>query len=277
MNSSLPKNLHLLCQYVPSITRVASDLKMNRQQFYRYLNGQSEPPLRKLRAMADYFGLEESEMLLPHEEFRTIVAVRGVDRILSDPFAAHVSDQFNVNPTTTKKLRPLLGHYYVYVRAAEVGGKVNRSLLWLTEKDGFIRTKSLENYAKVEYRNRRILKYRGFAYTLGQELYVHERELFAGRMSWNTVLGLTDNDQFSIYSGLTLGVTSANQRVISAYRIIWQKIPEGTPLRQMIANCGIYDPDSDQISDSVRNAIINDVREDEIGFAARPWRMSVFR
>src|SRR5438094_593554 len=271
MRSSLPDNLRLLCQYVPSITRVTSDLKMNRQQFYRYLNGHSEPPLRKVRAMADYFGLEESEMLLPHEQFRAIIAIKGVDRVLSDPFGAHVAQQFNVGPETLKKNRPILGFYHVYVRAAEVGGKVNKSLTSLYERDGFIHSKSLENYTSVEYRTLRLLKYKGFAYTVGQELHVNEREVFAGRMTWYSILSMTDNDQFSILSGLSLGVTSANQRAISAYRIIWQRIPPGTPLREMVNNCGIFDPGSCQISESISRAIVNDVREDEIGFLARHW------
>lgn len=274
MHSNLPENLRLLCQYVPSISRVAKDLQINRQQFYRYLNGQSEPPLRRLRLMADYFGLEDAEMLLPHDEFRAIVAVKGVSRSLLDPFGAQVAGQFDITPDSIKRLRPYAGLYFVYLRAAEVGGKINKSLMRMREQDGFMRITSLENYAGIEHRSKRRLRYEGFAYSLGQEIYVQEKEVGAGRMSWTSIVNMADDDQFSILSGLCLGVTSSSQRMISAYRLIWERVPPGTSIGGLLRNWGIHDPNSEMISPSARAATVNDIREGEIGFAARPWRVT---
>tara|TARA_R110002020_G_scaffold77450_11_gene195503 strand:- start:1537 stop:1731 length:195 start_codon:yes stop_codon:yes gene_type:complete len=55
----------LLCSYAHSITEVCEKLSINRQQFHRYLNGQSRPSHRNLRNICDFFGVDVSTTWAP--------------------------------------------------------------------------------------------------------------------------------------------------------------------------------------------------------------------
>lgn len=272
-NLDLPENLRLLCSYAPSISQVARDLNMNRQQFHRYLNGDNEPSLRKLRTICDYFGVEESEILLEHKEFKDIVAIKNPQPSLSDPFGNFVAKIHQVNPTSTNDLRDSLGYYYSYVMTQELGGQVLRALIHMFAMNNYVYVKTVENYSNVKHRKRNILKYTGVAYHSGQEIIVHEREVFAGRMMWTTVLNPTDNDQFSIMTGLSLGITSSNRRDIAAYRVVWERLDGDASLREMLRGCGVYDYDDEQISKDIRRAIQNDIAPKEHVLIARPWEV----
>ena len=57
MATDFSANLNLLCSYQRSIAEVCRKLKLNRQQFNRYLNGQSRPSRHNMRRICDYFGV----------------------------------------------------------------------------------------------------------------------------------------------------------------------------------------------------------------------------
>jgi len=270
---NLPKNLRLLCSYAPSISRVCRDLKMNRQQFHRYLSGANEPSLRKLRVICDYFGVEESEILLNFNDFRDIVAIKNLRPSLPDPFGNFVAKMHQINPTSTSDLADTLGYYYTYVMTQELGGKILRALARLYTLNDYVYVKTVENYSNVKHRKRDILKYSGVVYHTGQEIVIHEREVFAGRMMWTTILNPTDNDQFSILAGLSLGVTSANRRDIAAYRVIWERLDSEVSMRDMLQGCGVFESGSKQISEDICKAIENEISPDENVFISRPWEI----
>jgi hypothetical protein len=110
-------------------------------------------------------------------------------------------------------------------------------------------------------------------YHTGQEIVIHEREVFAGRMMWTTILNPTDNDQFSILAGLSLGVTSANRRDIAAYRVIWERLDSEVSMRDMLQGCGVFESGSKQISEDICKAIENEISPDENVFISRPWEI----
>ena len=75
------RNLRLLIGYSPSITQVCREIQISRQQFSKYLSGRSAPRLRSIQRICDYFGLEEWELILPHPEFRKLIAIRPPENI----------------------------------------------------------------------------------------------------------------------------------------------------------------------------------------------------
>ena len=73
---NLSDNLRLLCSYKKSISNVCRDLKINRQQFNKYLSGKTAPSSNNLRKICDYFGVEEHEIMLPNQDFNDLISAR---------------------------------------------------------------------------------------------------------------------------------------------------------------------------------------------------------
>ena len=63
------ENLRWLCGLRKSVSFVARELGINRQQFGRYVNNKSYPNTYSLIAICDYFNLKAVDFELPHREF----------------------------------------------------------------------------------------------------------------------------------------------------------------------------------------------------------------
>ena len=70
-------NLQFCCDHYRSVSEVCRRLKVNRQQFNRYLAGTAAPSRHNHRRISDSFGLEEHELLMPHEAFAATFAQRA--------------------------------------------------------------------------------------------------------------------------------------------------------------------------------------------------------
>jgi len=269
--TNFTRNLRLLCNYSPSVAEVCRRLEINRQQFHRYLSGDSRPSRRKMQTICDFFGVEESEILMEHGEFHQIIAVRKQSRTSPDPFGSFIVDLQSINPRSTRQLEGFLGHYYSYFCPVEFPGKILRSLVSVFSRAGFVYVKTIENYSAVKRRKRAILKYTGIAYHTGERIVVHEREAYVGHMLWNTILAPSRPDQSSVLTGLTLGVSSGPKRDIACYRVAWDYLGEPADIRARLAGCGLFDLGSPIIPRDIRAAISNDVGADETAFVARDW------
>ena len=63
------ENLRWLCCLRKSVSFVARELGINRQQFGRHVNNKSHPNTHNLIAICDYFNLKAVDFELPHSEF----------------------------------------------------------------------------------------------------------------------------------------------------------------------------------------------------------------
>ena len=59
-NKQLAANLRLMCNRYTSIADICRQIKINRQQFNKYLSGQSSPSLHNLHRIAEFFGVDEA-------------------------------------------------------------------------------------------------------------------------------------------------------------------------------------------------------------------------
>lgn len=269
--TDFPKNLRLLTTYAASIADICRRLQVNRQQFHRYLSGAARPSARKMLKICDFFGVEESEILMDHTHFREIIAVRRPGGVPPDPLGAFVANLHRINPRSTRQLELYLGFYYSYFRPVEFPDMVLRSLVSVFTRAGFVYCKTIENYSAIRRRSRKILKYTGVLYHTGERIIVHEREAHVGQMMWTTILLPSRPDQMSVMSGLTLGVSSGVRRDVACYRVIWESLGDQIDIRLALAGAGLYDLNSPVIPRDIRAAISNDAAESEGAFVARPW------
>lgn len=269
--SNFQRNLRLLTNYSASIAEVCRRLEINRQQFHRYLSGAARPSPRKMQKICDHFGVDESEILMEHAQFREIIAIRRHSGATLDPLGAFVASLSKVNPRSTRQLEAYLGVYYSYLRPVEFPDMVLRSLVSVFSRAGFVYVKTIENYSAVKRRSRRILKHTGIMYHTGERIIVHEREAIVGQMMWTTILLPSRPDQTSVMPGLTLGVSSGTKRDVACYRVIWEALGDQVNIRSALSGAGLYDLNSPVIPRDIRAAIGNDIAPAEGAFVARDW------
>ncbi len=269
--TNFQRNLRLLTNYSVSIAEVCRRLQINRQQFHRYLSGAARPSPRKMLKICDHFGVDESEILMEHAQFREIIAIRRQSGATIDPLGGFVANLSKVNPRSTRQLETYLGFYYSYFRPVEFPDMVLRSLVSVFTRAGFVYVKTIENYSAVRRRSRRILKHTGIMYHTGERIIVHEREAIVGQMMWTTILLPSRPDQTSVMPGLTLGVSSGAKRDVACYRVIWEALGDQVNIRAALSGAGLYDLNSPVIPRDIRAAISNDVGPAEGAFVARDW------
>ncbi len=269
--TNFQRNLRLLTNYSASIAEVCRRLQINRQQFHRYLSGAARPSQRKMQNICDHFGVDESEILMEHAQFREIIAIRRQNGATLDPLGGFVANLSRVNPRSTRQLESYLGFYYSYLRPVEFPDMVLRSLVSVFTRAGFVYVKTIENYSAVKRRSRRILKHTGVMYHSGERIIVHEREAIVGQMMWTTILLPSRPDQSSVMPGLTLGISSGAKRDVACYRVIWEALGDQVNIRAALSGAGLFDLGSPVIPRDIRAAIGNDVTPAEGAFVARDW------
>jgi len=115
MGGSFAENLRLLCSHHTSVAEVCRRIRINRQQFNKYLSGSSTPSMHTLRRICDFFGVEEGEIFLPAREFADIVLVRREAPAASFPLAASIEQIAARFSDSQQKLQRYCGYYFTYM------------------------------------------------------------------------------------------------------------------------------------------------------------------
>jgi len=136
-DNQFAKRLTELCKTKPSASAVARDLGINRQQFARYLNGESIPRQTISRKIAEYFGVDPGSLFSnrPIEEIRS-PSTAGATTVHA---MAQLLDRARVDLISDEDLEP--GFYWQYKTLLRMPGKVVKSLAMVTKRDGVYRYK----------------------------------------------------------------------------------------------------------------------------------------
>jgi transcriptional regulator with XRE-family HTH domain len=126
-----------LCKTKSSVSAVARDLGINRQQFARYISGESLPRQAIHQKIADYFGVDPGEL---HSD-RPIKERKAASMTASSTVKAMMLllDASVVQPISNSDLEP--GFYWQYKLLLRMPGKVVKSLVMITNDDGVYRYK----------------------------------------------------------------------------------------------------------------------------------------
>ena len=265
---NIGKNLRLLIGYSPSITQVCNEIKISRQQFSKYLSGRSSPRLNSMQRICDYFGLEEWELILPHSEFRQLIAIRPPENILNyrsyeDTFIS----ELRTKSQSTKSLAPFLGYYYNHFIAKHKESMIQRSLVHLFEVESVVGTRTIERIVNANGAAD-VTKYDGIAYYSGHRLYISEQESFLKQTIWHTTLYATTTRREQFFSGLGLGNTTASVQDISCYRSIFQFLGRTVDKYDALKGCGLFKPNSSEIPAYIREHIENKIEIGDNAFVA---------
>ena len=269
VDPSLPANLRLLCSYCRSISAVCRDVGLSRQQFTKYLSGKSAPSMGSLRRICDYFGVEETELLMPAAEFRELISLRPPLVASNGPSQNFITDSFRSDARTRKEISRFLGYYYSHFIMGYTPNKIVRALICIYDFKGATLTKNVERFPDRSDGAASVQKYEGVALYNAERLFIYEKESSPGDRIWQTVVYATDLSTSTFLSGLTMGIATDTVRDIACYRIVYSFLGREIDLRGALAGCGMYPVDSTEIPKFVRNRITNEVRPDEHAFIPR--------
>lgn len=270
MHQDLAQNLRLLCSYYKSIAEVCRRLGINRPQFNRYLGGQHKPSANTLRRICEFFGVDEQEILLPHGQFRRVVDVRP--KIKAQPaeeediLRAHL-DRLDQEARTD--VDHYLGYYYEYYQSMSAPGKVLRNLVCLERQGDHVVFQRTERMRATVNEPPCHNRYQGIAYLLTDRLFLVDYETLNRHEITQTILFPSFRNRVSRLTGLKLGVSDNSERMPCCARVLYEYLGQSVMVRRALANCGLYDLESDQIERSIREAVCNDMAPEEYLFRAR--------
>jgi transcriptional regulator with XRE-family HTH domain len=245
------ENLKLLLRKEKSIAHVCRVLDINRQQFNRYLSGESLPGKRNLKKIAQYFKISEASLISSAGGENN-----GAESFHSEPLFERLFSAFNSGATSLRD-----GFYSHYIPALADKQKCLRGLMILKSEPSRTRFDAALSLRPAEtgWRSDSLIRYSGLVRESAGKI------LFLGT-SFNDpgdVFIVNVEPFFAGHGNLFTGIsTSARADGISARRIAVEYAAEQGSLLALARKTGICSLDDEDISPRVRTAISPDNEND---------------
>ena len=271
LSTHLQENLRLLCSYGKSTSDICRQAGFNRQQFNKYLNGNTQPSLATLRKVCDFFGVDDHEILLPHDDFKTIIRLRPPN-LGGKPTLFENAMNVLIQPARTDAnlMERHQGYYHVYSAPITAGGTLIRSLVHLYRENEAWLTKTVERYSNEQtFISPSTVKYSGIALEAVQRITILEREEGSGRSLWATMLFCSDQVRPNYLPGLSMMSETQGRMDINCVRTVWHYLGRKPNLREALQMCGTVDPSLETVPDIILECTDNSLRESEPVMAPR--------
>ncbi len=245
-------NLRFLCGFYKSVAEVCRRLEINRQQFNKYLGGQTVPSSFNLRKICTFFGVDEEEIFSAPDRFAALF-----ERKQESPAQESVVPE-GFFPDSTDDLSKYLGYYFGYTVSPSFPGEVIKSLTRLSRNGKRVESKTYERMT-VGGDSREIIdihKYRGFCFASTDLIYMVEREYMSARGFIWTALYPSHRSRFRFLNGLVAGVAGDSFRRPYGAQIVFEYLGETVDLRQTMTACGLFPIDSPEISEEVKARLL---------------------
>lgn len=245
-------NLKLVASYYPSISEMCRKLEINRQQFMKYLSGTSFPSRHTMRRMCDFFGVDEYEILLPHDQFRNIVRLRpaqGAEDISLPPGFAAMLSQAQRSRSLLSKTH---GYFHEYYLSFSAPGNILKALVYVYAWNDYTLYKRLERLRRPNRSGPpEVYKYAGIITVVGDRMHLLDQEVITGSELTQTVLFMNYRNRISTLTGLTVGVSGDDAHEPSSSRVVMEYIGRSVNLRQAISECRLYPISSEEVPERI--------------------------
>jgi transcriptional regulator with XRE-family HTH domain len=249
MTTDFPRNLLYLCGDYRSISEVCRRLGVNRTQFNKYLSGRIAPSRHSMRRIANFFGVEEYELHLPHANFVALLDIptrpgrRERRNFLSSGLDAVLA------LSNGPELVRYVGYYFEYYFAMSVPGRVLRSLIQIDRRDGqfpYVRTERLGTPGTPgRFPHNR---YHGLALFLKDRIFLVDYEVLTGNEITLTSLFPSYADRVTRLGGLKAGVSAREGRHPAATRVLLEYIGPRINVNAALRQLGYLDPCEVEVS-----------------------------
>ena len=253
-DTPLPANLLHLSSLYPSIAEVCRQLGINRQQFNKYLAGQSRPSRHNMRRICDFFGVSEWELLLDERRFADLVSVRRAparSEALREPLR-HIQALY----LRSESLERYVGYYYRYFYSFGYPGRIIKSLAAIFERDGSYFWKNIEIMPRdMLGTGRTVGKYTGAAFYLGERIYIVEYESLMASSITQLTLYPSYSPRVDYLLGVQTGGPIKRGRKPAASFVLLEYLGKDVDLRRACERLGLFEEHEldDQITSAIRN------------------------
>lgn len=251
-------NLRLLCSYGRSVSDVCRRIGINRQQFNKYLTGQTDPSLATLRRICDFFGVDEAEILQDHAGFTKLVRLRPPTLNRSeDPLSVNLEKVIRRDRRDASLLERHAGYYHIYMSPDPSKNYLLKSAgcIFGSGQDWF--SKELERYKDDEFAVPSMLKHSGLVFEAHSRIFIASREQGQGHGMWTSALIASDYDEPSFLPGLLQGIEPEGGHMLYATRVVWEFLGKSPNLRAVLQSCGAHKSDHPEVPKFVRNSIFS--------------------
>ncbi len=262
-------NLQFLCTYHKSIAEVCRKLVLNRAQFNRYLSGRHKPGANIMMRICDFFGVEEFEIMMPHDQFKLLIQVRPTQKKEQVTRLAETLHLEKIAQNSTRDLEKYIGYYFEYYMSMVHPGKILRTLVCFEKRDDKVyyqRTEriTIEGDSKV-YHN----IYLGMANFLVDRIFMVDYESLTAHEISQTILFPTFRNRISQLKGLKIGVSGGGERMPNCTRVVYEYLGKSINLKKAFSLCGLFEIDTLDIHQAIKEAVRNEMHEGEWHFKAR--------
>jgi len=254
--SPLPQNLLFLCSFYPSITEVCRRLQINRQQFNKYLSGQTWPSRHIMRRICDFFGVTESELLMEHPRFTEIVGLRR--RPLMQQVPSEPQQQIEQLYQRSGDLSRYVGYYFRYFYSFGYAGRIIKSLVAIYERDGRYYWKSVERVHPVGGKYPvKTSKCFAALLLLGDRICAIEYESLMKGSITQAILYPSYHTSVAFLIGIQTGMPLVRGRKPAASVVLLEYLGKSIDQRKALRSCGLFEETDAAIDPHIRHMITN--------------------
>jgi len=269
MHDDFARNLRFACSYHKSIAEVCRRLNLNRAQFNRYLSARHKPSANVMMRLCDFFGVEEYEFLLPHDQFQRLIQVKPRHAHPEDsdlPETAHLP---RLHQSGNAELEKYLGYYFEYHYSMACPGKILRTLVCLERHGDGVYYQRTERFQETP--NELIChgRYSGAAFFLTDRIFMVDYETLTGFEITETILFPSFKNKVSRLNGLKTGVSGSGERMPCCTRVAYEFLGKTVDRHRALSLCGLHEPDDPNIDDVLKKSLINTIDPGEWHFRAR--------
>lgn len=265
MKDDFAVNLGLLCSYRPSIAEVCRSLGVNRQQFNKYLAGQTRPSRANMRKICDFFGVTEAEMLLEHPQFEQMILLKPVPEQsagLGKPL-----EKLESIYRESQKLDRYVGYYYRYFFSFGNKGLVTRSLASIHEVGGRYYWKNIEVLRDPDTgKTMGLNKYEGALFYLADRIYIVEYETLEKKSVTQATLYPSHQHRLTSLVGIQTGGPTRRGRKPGASKVLLDYLGRRINVRKALQESGFFHPTSGWIRQDIIPLITNQIDADSFVF-----------
>lgn len=254
-------NLRRLCDQQGSITQVCRKMRINRQQFNKYLAGRHMPSTANIKAIADHFGVSPDVLFAPEEEFRILI-----DGDFFDTFNRLRGLREVINFLTTAMSMPestqdsLLGVYDRYHFSSIYPRRILRASLCIYPGPDLLHHVYLERFPNPDDRTKTAykFKYHGFVLPIEGRVFTVDFESSQCNELTFGIYSPVQRNAKSLLLGITSGIAATMYRQPFSTRIALHYRRPGLLTRADIARATALDFNDASIPSEVREYLGNE-------------------
>lgn len=252
MSNDIGANIRFLCADRGAIASVCREMKINQQQFSKYLTGRSRPSAANIRKISRYFNILDEDLLQEHDHFVTWYRdrlARAAAPRRSDPLA-------EAFPGDVKAIRAFLGAYQVFYRSPAAPGRIIVAAAFLDEVAGTVFSRTMESPFRPKGVRRQWTRGNGKATHLSDRIFILDHERGPSASLTTTILVPPHRYRNDLIFGEMMFIASYPRRHPTSSRTVWKRIPESWSAKELLRTCGAVPEESLSVHPAVRKYLL---------------------